>query len=479
MRSIHGFRRENIAVEVVELTPSQRIPAMLSLLGDVKRRPAIVYAPTRKAAEQQAAELQSEFPAAAYHAGMTPQQRDRVQSAFLAGGYDVIVATIAFGMGIDKANIRTVVHTGLPGSVEGYYQEIGRAGRDGLPSRAVLMHSWNDRRTHEFFIDRDYPPDEELDKVYKKLRPEPCTRDELENRLEMDAAVFEKVLEKLWIHGGAVIDPEENITKGEPHWRRPYLRQREHKVAQLAAMSRLAEGSECRMLALVQHFGDQEDSHKPCGHCDVCAPDDCGVQQHRTPDKQETLALDAILESLRQQDGQATGRLYRELFEGSDVDRRAFERLLGALGRAGFVQLRDDSFEKDGQTIEFRRVALTHEGRSQKESAAPYVKIAAEAPAVSKGQKAQAKKKAAEKKQKAGAKPDVVVMEALKAWRLSEARRKRLPAFAIFPNRTLTALATLKPRSEAELLQAPGVGPTLAGKYGSKILAIVANAAQG
>ncbi len=476
LRSIHGFRRENIAVEVVELTPTQRIPAMLNLLRDVKNRPAIVYAPTRKAAEQQAVELQAEFPAAAYHAGMTAQQRDRVQAGFLGGDYDVIVATIAFGMGIDKANVRTVVHTGLPGSVEGYYQEIGRAGRDGAPSRAVLMHSWNDRRTHEFFIERDYPPDEELEKVYKKLGAEPCMREELENRLDMDPQVFEKALEKLWIHRGAAIDPEENIVRGEPHWRAPYLKQREHKTAQLAAMSRFAEGSQCRMLALVGHFGDQEDSHKPCGMCDVCAPEKCGVQKHREPSKDEALALDSILEALRQQDRQATGRLFRELFEGSDVDRRHYERLLGALGRAGFVQFQDDSFEKGGQTIEFRRAALTHEGRAQRETVAPHVRIAAEAPAASKKQKSRAKKKAAENKIAAGAKPDVLLMEALKAFRLSEARRKRMPAFTVFQNRTLTALATFKPKSEQELLQVPGVGPTLAKKYGSKLLAIVANA---
>ena len=106
---------------------------------------------------------------------------------------------------------------------------------------------------------------------------------------------------------------------------------------------------------------------------------------------------------------------------------------------------------------------------------APHVKVAAEAPAASKKQKSRAKKKAAAKKVAAGAKPDEILVEALKAFRLSEARRKRVPAFAIFQNRALTAVATLKPKSEEELLQVPGVGPTLAKKYGSKLLAIVAN----
>ncbi|MEI9975817.1 MAG: helicase-related protein [Ignavibacteriota bacterium] len=128
-RFIHGFRRDNLAVEVIEIAPSQRASLTSELLQDESRRPAIVYAPTRAQATSLASELASHFPCAAYHAGLDADRRKRVQEQFLSGHIEVMVATIAFGMGIDKPNIRTVIHTALPSSLEAYYQEIGRAGR--------------------------------------------------------------------------------------------------------------------------------------------------------------------------------------------------------------------------------------------------------------------------------------------------------------------------------------------------------------
>ena len=101
-----------IAVEVTEIPPSQRRDAVRRILADPARRPAIVYAPSRKEADALGAELRQDFSAAAYHAGMNGADRDRVQSGFLSGKLEVIVATIAFGMGVDKADVRTVIHTG-------------------------------------------------------------------------------------------------------------------------------------------------------------------------------------------------------------------------------------------------------------------------------------------------------------------------------------------------------------------------------
>ena len=141
---IHGFRRDNLGIEVVEVPMPDRPGAICSLLADPERRPAIVYATSRKMAEKLAEELARRVPAAAYHAGLESETRERVQTAFQTGELQVVVATIAFGMGIDKADIRTVIHAGLPATLEGYYQEIGRAGRDGLPADTFTLYGAGD-----------------------------------------------------------------------------------------------------------------------------------------------------------------------------------------------------------------------------------------------------------------------------------------------------------------------------------------------
>ena len=228
---IQGFRRDNLAVEVVEVAPSQRAALTLELLLEESRRPAIVYTPTRAQATSVAADLAQHFPCAAYHAGLDAVHRQRVQEEFLEGRIQVMVATIAFGMGIDKPDVRTVIHTALPGSLEAYYQEIGRAGRDGAPSRTILMHSYADRRTHDFFFERDYPDVKVLDSIFARLRAEPVEKAALQHQLRMDAESFDKALEKLWIHGGALVDFAENVSRGHDHWREPYITQGDSETA--------------------------------------------------------------------------------------------------------------------------------------------------------------------------------------------------------------------------------------------------------
>src|SRR5262249_30265381 len=148
-------------------------------------RPAIVYTPTRAQATSLALDLNQQFPSAAYHAGLDAGRRKTVQEQFVAGQIEVMVATIAFGMGIDKPDVRTVIHTALPGSLEAYEQEIGRAGRDGTPSRTILMHSYADRRTHDFFFARDYPDAGVLQSIFDRLGAEPMAKEDLRRRVRM------------------------------------------------------------------------------------------------------------------------------------------------------------------------------------------------------------------------------------------------------------------------------------------------------
>ncbi len=298
-RFIHGFRRTNLAVEVAEVPPSRRGELVKEILADEARRPAIVYTPTRKEATALAGELKRDLRAVAYHAGMTARDRDDVQARFLEGRADVIVATIAFGMGIDKPDVRTVIHTGLPGSVEGYYQEIGRAGRDGLPSRAVLLHSYGDIRTHEFFLERDYPETPVVEELFRALKDEPVPTEGLQQLVSLDPDVFQKALEKLWTFGGAVVTPEGDVSRGKEGWQRAYEEQREHRKTQLVLMRRFADGPICRMLQLVRHFGDEEDDGAPCGLCDVCAPGDGIATATRKTSPMEEAALRRALELLR------------------------------------------------------------------------------------------------------------------------------------------------------------------------------------
>ena len=363
LRFIHGFRRTNIGIEVLEVGPGGRSAVTRALLADPGRRPAIVYAPTRKGAERLARELGKN--AAAYHAGMDADDRGRIQARFLDGRLEVIVATIAFGMGIDKPDVRTVLHVGLPGSLEGYYQEIGRAGRDGEPSRAVLMHSFVDQRTHEFFHERDYPDDKTLQRVFDALKPQLQPRQEVLARVDLDPEVFDKALEKLAIHGGARLDAAGQVARGEPTFLRPYLAQRSHRQGQIRQTARFAGGHGCRMLRLVQHFGDQEDSGAPCGLCDVCAPAACIAARFREPSADERAAIERILRALDDDDGQPTGRLYREAFRDELIDRGTFEHLLGGLERAGLVRVNEASFEKAGERVAYQRASLTPAGRDR------------------------------------------------------------------------------------------------------------------
>ena len=489
-RFICGFRRANLAIEVVRMTPRGRLRAIEAALAEPAGRPAIVYAATRKETERLASELGRRFSAQAYHAGLPAGQRDAVQSAFLRGDTEVVVATVAFGMGIDKADVRTVVHAALPGSLEGYYQEIGRAGRDGLPSRALLLHSFGDRRTHLWFHERDYPEPDALQALLDTLGGRTMLREELQRELRAEPDALERALDKLWVHGGVTVDASDRVQAAGGDWRAPYAERKRHHQEQIEAMARFAEGGGCRMLALMHHFGDRGGDQESCGVCDHCAPEGCSTRRFAAPTPAEQLQLAELLRALGQQpQGVGAARLGRVAL-GDDAARDEVQRLVLGLQRAGLVDLRDDSFLKDGATIRFQRVvlgdaldwqaALQRVRLEQAPVSAP--KRPRQPRAAPSQRRARGRRRTRSAAGQAASVPPTVlgpegavaadpgVTEALRAWRRSEAERRGIPAFRILTDRCLSAVAAARPQDEDELLQVRGMGPTLVRRYAKAIL---------
>lgn len=152
---ISSFNRENLHLKVIE--KRNAFPKLLNLLDKYRNDSVIIYCFSRRETEEIAEKLVGNgFEACAYHAGLSGNERKRVQELFIKDKTNIIVATIAFGMGIDKPDVRLVVHYTYPKTLEGYYQEIGRAGRDGLPSECVMFYTYADTRKHEFFINQIY-----------------------------------------------------------------------------------------------------------------------------------------------------------------------------------------------------------------------------------------------------------------------------------------------------------------------------------
>ena len=485
-RFIHGFRRDNLAIESVEVSRPRRTELVQEILSSPARRPAIVYAPTRKDAEQTASELARAFPSAAYHAGLNSDTRERIQRRFLSGQLEVVVATIAFGMGIDKADVRTVIHIGMPASLEAFYQEIGRAGRDGRLSRTILMHSYADRRTHDFFHQRDYPETAILDRIYRSLGSAPRRAEELRHGLRIDEETFSTALDKLAAYEGAVIDFEGCVTAGGGDWRSSYLMQSERRRTQIEKMMRFAEGRRCRMSALVAHFGDLYDADRRCNVCDFCAPESAIAQAFRPLAAEERQTVFAIAKALHSVTGISTGKLYKQLLSRGDVDRDEFEAILVAMARGGYVVFECAEFESDGRTVVYWKVSLTDEGEEISGSTRLrlFVPETAGSPAQKQAEGRFGTHRPAcvdKSPQRKASLPNMdmplttellELEKKLKAWRLEEAKKNKVAAFVILSNRTLRSIVQIRPRTIADLLQVPGIGSVKAERFGESICAI-------
>ena len=168
---VAGFDRANLSYAVRRCADDDAKQRLLIATLRSHDAPAIVYASTRATVERVARRVaRSGIATLPYHGGLTDDHRQEVQERFMAGAVECLVATNAFGMGIDKPDVRLVVHFAMPGTLEAYYQEAGRAGRDGRPGRCELLHAPEDRSTHEFFIARTFPRRRDVERAYEDAR---------------------------------------------------------------------------------------------------------------------------------------------------------------------------------------------------------------------------------------------------------------------------------------------------------------------
>jgi ATP-dependent DNA helicase RecQ len=236
----------------------------------------LVYCATRKDTVAYAEALRGrDVRAAAYHAGMKGPDRDAVHERFLDGGLDVVVATSAFGMGIDKPDVRFVLHAASPASLDSYYQEIGRAGRDGDPAEVTLLHHAKDLNLQRFLTARRPKPDA-LRAVLRALpADEPLTPKELRERTGLGPARVTSALNLLEQAGAVRTDADGRLHRGELKAgtavdRAVGIAERQRDVvrSRIEMMRGYAESTDCRRRLLLGYFGEQVVD--PCGHCDSC-----------------------------------------------------------------------------------------------------------------------------------------------------------------------------------------------------------------
>jgi len=337
-RVITGFNRPNLAFEVCYTADLRaKLQALRELLGQPGAGGAIVYVGTRHEAEEVAEFLGAVLglPTRYYHAGLDGEARARIQEAFMAGELPVVVATNAFGMGIDRPDVRLVVHYALPSTLEAYYQEAGRAGRDGAPAQAVLLYAPRDRALQEWFIENDAPAPDEVRALYAALRAAGrgqvwARLDDLSLATGLSEVKVKVGLAQLEVGGAAerLGDVGARMLLRLGAWNEAAVQaaasqvreRRRHRRTQLAQMVAYAESDGCRRRILLDHFGDPGPGASPrcCDNCLAAPPagPSATADDVRTLSQAERAAL-IILDALHRLKWQTGRRKLAQLLKGS------------------------------------------------------------------------------------------------------------------------------------------------------------------
>jgi ATP-dependent DNA helicase RecQ len=437
---VHGFARPNLALRAAEVESAKQARKLVDALlveaiglgtDDTRakhtRGAAIVYAPTRKRTEEEAARLRGKGARVGmYHAGLPPGDRENAQRLFSAGSLDVMVATNAFGMGIDRSDVRAVVHLAPPSSIEAYYQEVGRAGRDGEPAFGLLIAS-----------SQDLP---------------------LRRRL---------------------------IERGSGDGSLPSSHVVEHKWSLFLELMRWVEGGGCRHDAILRYFGDERETLAGCGRCDVCLTLD---DPEQTDPEEVTLIVRKALSGVARVHGRYGLTLAARLLCGLEDERlsragldivRTYgalrdwpeERVVRLLRRcvsAGFV-----GFIGDDRPM----VILTEEGirtmRGERPARLLLPPVLSARKAVARAGTTAGTRSGRSHEPAVLRDGDEALFEALRSHRMQLARDQGVPPYVIASDRTLRELCVLRPRTHDELLAIHGIGPGKAERYGAGLLQIL------
>ncbi len=487
---VGSFDRPNLTFSVHPANTGALKLEVLRLLRKKFPGPCIVYCSTRKATE----EVASKLGALAYHAGLSDNTRSSVQDQFLSGEAEVICATVAFGMGIDKPDVRLVVHYQMPGTLEAYYQEAGRAGRDVQPAHAALLYSASDMMTRKYLIEQNYPPEKIVKAVLEGIKKNPGTASEILERLGLDSTPTNVAIKVLFDGGQVTLEDglyvPQNV-RAPIDMTRMFARKR----FELNAMEKVvgyASTQGCRRALLVGHFGERM---TPCGHCDRCKPEIGNVQivQHHNPGRGTFLeTLDSqgrsAITSLVQR-RMLTPRLCVQMLSGSK------SKVIEAAGLGddpGFGILKKytvselegllDAMQKDG-SLEIKGGFLRLAEHQVKPSL--IVEPATRETKSLKSRDAQPVGDGLRSSPTPSAKPSTKILEsnelieALQTYRTAQAKLEGMPPYIIYSNKVLTSIAEQKPKTLNALLEIDGVGKAKVEKYGAAILEIVKNSAVG